>query len=131
MINTYEAYLAHPAGNILTLEDALSIYAKMAESIKKCTLEDKMDFWNNFLKKAADYTYIRNNWELMSREEKMDADARRTSNHDAFITSVNILARIAEKEGVDNSWREMLGDARKRIGDFACFVSYITGISNR
>ena len=131
MINTYEAYLASPAGNTLTIEDALVIYSKLAESITKCTLEDKMDFWNDFLKKAADYAYIRNNWELMCREEKMEADAGRTIKHDAFITSVNILARIAEKDGVDNSWREMLGDARKRIGDFACFVSYITGISNR
>ena len=67
----------------------------------------------------------------MSREERMDADAGRTMTHDGLITSVNVLARIAEKEGVDNSWRDRLGDERKRIGDFACFVSYITGISNR
>lgn len=55
----------------------------------------------------------------------------RSMKHDAFITSLNVLARIAEKEGIDNSWRDDLGEDRKRIGDFACYISYITGISNR
>ena len=131
MINTYEAYLKHPAGNILTIEDAMKIYGEMADSIKKCTLEDKMDFWNDCLVKAAAYAKTRNDWETMSREERIETDARRSSRHDVFITSINILARIAEKEGIDNSWRDELGDERKRIGDFACFISYITGISNR
>lgn len=67
----------------------------------------------------------------MSREEKLEADQGRSLKHDAFITSVNILARIAAKEDIDNSWRDEIGAERKRIGDFACFVSYITGISNR
>jgi hypothetical protein len=51
--------------------------------------------------------------------------------HDTVIDSIEILARLANKEGMDISWREDLGDERKRIGDFACFVTYITGISNR
>jgi hypothetical protein len=33
MINTYEAYLQHEAGDILTIDDALRIYSAMAESI--------------------------------------------------------------------------------------------------
>ena len=131
MFNTYADYLKHPAGNILTMEDALRIYTQMTECISKCTLEDKMDFWNDFLKRAAKYTDIRNRWELMSREERIDADAGRTATHDGFITSVNVLSRIAEQEGIDHSWREELGEDRKRIGDFGCFVAYITGISNR
>ena len=90
-----------------------------------------MDFWNDCLRRAAEYTRIRNDWELMSREEKMDADSGRTLSHDGFITSLNVLSRIAEREDIDNSWREELGDNRTRIGDFACFISYITGISNR
>ena len=67
----------------------------------------------------------------MSIEEKIEEDCARTGIHDGFITSVNMLARMAEKEGIDASWREELGEERKRIGDFACFVTYITGISNR
>ena len=131
MINTYGDYLKDPAGHILTVEDALRIYSDMADCIAKCSLEDKMEFWDDFLKKAAEYTMIRNEWEHMSREEKIDEDSGRTLKHNSFITSVNILSRIAEQEGIDNTWRKDLGEERKRIGDFACFVTYITGISNR
>lgn len=131
MINTYDTYLKHPAGNILTIEDAMRIYEKMAECIRQCTIEDKMDFWNDCLKKAARYAKIRNDWETMSREEKIETDSNRTSAHDSIITAINVLSRIAEREGIDNSWRTILGDNRKRIGDYACFISYITGISNR
>ncbi len=90
-----------------------------------------MEFWNDFLKKAAKYAYIRSQWETMTREEKIDQDDGRTAAHNSVITAVNVISRIAGNEGVDNSWREELGESRKRIGDFACFVSYITGISNR
>lgn len=131
MVNTYEAYLNHPSGNVLTLEDAQAIYSKMTDGIQKCQLEDKYEFWNDFLKGAAEYTYIRNKWEFMSREEKYEADHGRTMTHDGFITSVNVLSRIMGKEGVDNSWHDELGEDRKKIGDFACFVAYVTGISNR
>ena len=131
MINTYESYLNHHAGDVLPIEDAMRIYEAMAESVEKCHMEDKMDFWNDFLRRAAEYTNVRNKWELMSQSERMDADSGRTLTHDGFITSVNVISRIAAKEGVDHSWREELGEERKRIGDFACFVAYITGISNR
>ncbi len=131
MINTYENYLKNSIPSTLEMEEALRIYTKMTECIEKCTLEDKMDFWNDFLRRAAEYTNVRNKWELMSQSERMEADAGRTLTHDGFITSVNVISRIAAKEGVDHSWREELGEDRKRIGDFACFVTYITGISNR
>lgn len=130
-MNTYESYLKHAAGNIITIEESMAIYSEMVESISKCQLEDKMDFWNNFIEKSARYTYIRNQWETMSFEEQGEADSGRTAAHNSTISAINTLARIAQNEGVDNSWREKLGDDRKRIGDFACFVSYITGISNR
>ncbi len=51
--------------------------------------------------------------------------------HNAFIDSVNILARVLNSDGIETPWREQLGNQRKRIGDFACFVSYIVGINNR
>ncbi|MBR6308589.1 MAG: hypothetical protein IKR39_08275 [Lachnospiraceae bacterium] len=131
MINTYEAYLKHPKGNILKIEDAMDIYRRLAECISKCKVEDKMDFWNDFLKRAAKYTNVRNEWEHLTLEEKVATDHSRSCVHDGFIMSVNVLARLAEEEGLDTSWREDLGSDRKRIGDFGCFVTYITGISNR
>ncbi len=131
MIHTYEAYLNHPAGNVLIVEDALKIYKEMAESIGKCQMEDKLDFWNDFVKKAAEYAYVRGMWEYMDREKRTETDISRSLKHEGLITSINVLARIAGNEGIDNSWREELGGERKRIGDFACFVTYITGIANR
>ena len=130
-MNTYEAYLQNEAGNILRMEDALTIYTDMIHCIHECKLEDKMDFWNDFLKNALKYTCIRCEWETMTQEQRMEADRGRTLVHDGLITSLNILSRIADKEELDVSWRERLGDDRKRIGDFACFVVYMTGISNR
>ena len=131
MVNTYEAYLKHPAGNTITMEDALRIYTAMAACIEKCSAEDKMEYWNDFLNKAAKYAYIRNRWETMTREEKIEEDDSRTAMHNSLITAINVLSRIVGNEGVENAWREELGENRKRIGDFGCFVSYITGISNR
>lgn len=131
IMNTYESYLKHEAGNIITIEECMEIYSQLVESISLCTLEDKDEFWNEFIDRAARYTYIRNQWETMSTEEKMAADDGRTQAHNVVITALNTLARIVEREGGDASWRLKLGDHRKRIGDFACFVSYITGISNR
>ena len=130
-MNTYEGYLERAGQDALKMEDALRIYTAMCDCVAQCTLEDKMDFWNDFLKKAAKYTGVRCEWEWMSREEKLAEDAGRSRIHNGVIDALNILARIAEKEGVDSSWREQLGDARKRIGDFACFVTYMTGIANR
>lgn len=131
IMNTYESYLKHEAGNIITIEECMEIYSQLVESISLCKLEDKDEFWNEFIDRAARYTYIRNQWETMSTEEKMAADDGRTQAHNVVITALNTLARIVEREGGDASWWLKLGDHRKRIGDFACFVSYITGISNR
>lgn len=131
MINTYEGYLNHPAGNILTIDDALKMYTALGESIAKCSAEDKMEFYDDFIKKALKYADYRCEWEYKSKEDKLTEDKYRTSSHDAFIDSLNLLSRLAAAEGIDNSWREELGDERKRIGDFACFVAYMTGISNR
>ncbi|SEA97656.1 hypothetical protein SAMN05216349_1832 [Oribacterium sp. KHPX15] len=130
-MNTYEAYLKHEAGNIITIEECMKIYSALVESISSCTVEDKLDFWNEFINRAARYAYIRNQWETMSIEEKTSADDGRSKAHNVVIISLNTLARIVEGDGGDASWRAQLGNERKRIGDFACFVSYITGISNR
>ncbi len=131
MIRTYEGYLKHPAGDLLPMEEALKIYTRMAESIEKCTLEDKMDFWNDFLSADSRYAAIRSAWETMSIDEKKEEDSGRTIKHNSVISHIDILSRIVEKEGGDSSWRKDLGDSRKKIGDFACFVAYITGIANR
>jgi len=130
-MNTYEEYLNHPAKNIITMEDALSIYTRMVDSIAKCEHEAKKELWDDFIIRCVKYTKIRCDWEYMNYQDRIDSDPGRTSTHDTVIDAVNVLARLATKEGIDTKWREDLGDNRKRIGDFACFVTYITGIANR
>lgn len=130
-MNTYEEYLDHKAGNILTMEDALSIYTRMANAIAKCEHEAKTELWDDFIVRSYKYTLVRCKWEFMEYQERIDADPGRTRMHDTVIDSIEILARLAAKEGMDTSWRDDLGGERKRLGDFACFVTYITGISNR
>ena len=130
-MNSYEGYLKHPAGNVITMEESLTIYTEMMASIEKCTADDKLDFYNDLIRKAAKYTEIRCSWEYMGREEKIAKDDARTAAHNKVITALNIVARLASSEGIDVSWREKLGDDRKRIGDFVCFLAYMTGICNR
>lgn len=130
-MNTYQSYLNHPAGNTLPVEEALQIYTALTESVKKCSIEDVSDFYNDMVKKSCKYASIRSSWEFMSNEERMSADVGRTSSHNVLIDSVNILARVIKSDGIETAWRDNLGDNRKKIGDFACFVAYITGICNR
>ncbi len=130
-MNTYEEYLNDGKGNILKMEDALEIYTGMMDSIKKSSFEEKMEFWQDFLEQALKYTTIRCKWEFMAREEMIAADSKRTDVHNALISLIDILARNLGKDGTDVSWRDKLGGQRARIGDFACFVIYMTGISNR
>ena len=130
-MKTYEDYLNHEYGNILTVEDAMSIYTRMVNAIAKCEHEAKQELWDDFVQRSIKYTTVRCKWEYMDYQERIDADPTRTRFHDTVIDAVNILYRLADKEGMDTSWRKDLTDDRKRIGDFACFVTYITGISNR
>ena len=130
-MNTYEEYLKNSSGSTLKMEDALSIYTEMMESISRSSCEDKTELWHMYLEKALKYTAIRCNWESMTREEKIAEDSGRTVTHNTLISRTDMLARNLGQDGTDVSWREQLGDHRARIGDFACFVVYMTGISNR
>ena len=130
-MDTYEEYLDHKAGHILAIEDAQSIYKRMTDAIAKCEHEAKKELWDDFVQRCFKYTLVRCKWEFMDYQEMIDADPGRTRMHDTVIDSIEILARLAKKEGIDISWRDDLGNERKRLGDFACFVTYITGISNR
>ncbi|TLM65375.1 MAG: hypothetical protein FDZ69_10200 [Deltaproteobacteria bacterium] len=85
----------------------------------------------DLLRRACDYARIRAEWPLLSREERLARDQRRTLAHNAFIDSVNIMGRNMAKEDEDNSWRESLGDDRKLIGDLACYVHLFLGLEAR
>jgi hypothetical protein len=81
--------------------------------------------------KALDYARIRADWMVSPREKRIEIDQRRRLAHNAFIDACNILSRTMASEGEDNSWRAELGDDRKNIGDFACYIECFLGIEAR
>jgi len=85
----------------------------------------------DLLKAAVKYARIRTDWSLSDLDDKTIRDNQRKVSHDAVIDSCNILSRNQAQIGEDNSWRELLGNDRKVIGDFACFLHCILGLSAR
>lgn len=84
-----------------------------------------------FLKSAVRYAQIRVDWYFADQEERIELDKERTRAHEALISNCNALARNMKVSGEDDSWRKRLGDDRKRIGDFACYIHAIIGIDAR
>ena len=124
----YEEYLTKK--DTLTFEKAIEILGKIKVGLDKND-EDAMELYNDFLEGAVAYASIRSGWMLLSNEEKMDQDKGRSYRHDSFINRVNILARYFEKIGKDVSWRAELGEERKTIGDFACYLALFYGLEAR
>ena len=101
---------------------------KVFAAIEKSTLDDLK---NRLYKSALYYAHLRSEWLLANGEARREMDERRTRAHNAFIDDCNILSRNMLKAGEDNSWRDVLGDERREIGDFACYVHYILGLRAR
>lgn len=83
------------------------------------------------LGQAVRYARLRVDWLLAGIDRDPALDASRSRAHDAFIDSLNILSREAARRGQSVSWRERLGDDRKVIGDFACYLHAILGLQAR
>lgn len=138
-MDTYPSYLTHPAGAVLPFEEALQIYDAMTAGIAKyrgtsaCKQDTEIleEIVQEFSQKACDYAGIRAQWGFWCRERKLQEDMERTGKHNAVIDSLNILCRLLNKKDIETPWREQLGNQRKRIGDFACFIAYITELNNR
>ena len=126
---SYQNYLKR-ANDTLSIEIASDIFKEIRNSIND-TDEDAKELYEDFLDGAFKYASIRSLWLTMSKDEKMERDKERTFKHDSIINRVNILARYLEKMGNDISWRAELGDSRKRIGDFACYIVLFYGLEAR
>jgi len=101
---------------------------KIAYEIGKSKLvEKRMEFFH----KAAEYARIRVDWQLSTPGERLQLDEKRRALHDGFIEACNGLSRDMQAEGEDISWREDLGEDRKEIGDFACYINLILGLVAR
>lgn len=113
---------------ILTYEEAKDIYETINSHVDR-TDEDIVNLYNDMIDRAVRYANIRAGWNSLPREQKTEQDLSRSMAHDAFITSVRIVARIQGSSG--DKWCDRLSDDRKRIGDFACYIALFQGIEAR
>ena len=97
------------------------------ESIKTAETELKQDL----IRCALRYARLRTDWRLANPDERRLMETARTAAHNALIDSANILSRAMVKIGEDATWRRKLGDDRKEIGDWACYVHAHLGIEAR
>ena len=78
---------------------------------------------------ALDYAVARGRWQLADVAGRAEIDPPRTRAHNRFIDACNALSRACGRSGLSQEWRAAWGDARtgearRRIGDFACFIVY-------
>lgn len=133
MIGTYEEYLNMECS--LTLEDMQKIHCQMLSDIGMD--EDAKEIYGELMEASTKYAVIRAEWQFFSREEKMERDSRRTSCHNSVIVKFNMLARYMKMQGKDARWRDYLGNEednpynRRRIGDFACYLVFVSSLNAR
>ena len=89
------------------------------------------NLWEGLFTTAIRYAHIRAEWSLMDSDQRREADASRTKAHNSFIDSCNILSRNMNKSGESVAWRASLGNDRKVIGDFACYLHCLLSIKVR
>jgi hypothetical protein len=109
---------------MLTYDKARRCYVMIAEA-QQAALRKEL------LLKALEYARIRAQQMVSSLEQRKEIDQRRTIAHNAFIDACNIMSRSMGMNDEENSWRAELGDDRKLIGDFACYVHCFLGIEAR
>jgi len=105
--------------------DIFPIYEQL-NSVKKYS-----PLVQDLTKAATRYARIRVDWLMTKPEDRLQIDRSRSFAHDSFIDSCNILSRNMAKNGDDITWRTKIGDDRKSIGDFACFLHCYLGIKAR
>jgi len=80
---------------------------------------------------ALRYAHLRATWRLASQEERRAVSPARTAAHDALIECCDTLAQSMKDRGESADWREILGRDRREIGDFACYLHCLFGLSAR
>ncbi|MCD7745300.1 MAG: hypothetical protein LUI13_08495 [Lachnospiraceae bacterium] len=128
----YEDYLKEPQH--LTFERMAQIHREMVSEVG--TDEEALEYYDDLIRAAAKYANIRASWCTLDREKKMETDGSRTSAHDSFITNLNMFARLLKQLGKPAAWRDELGYdtegyGRKALGDFACYLAFVSGINAR
>ena len=125
----YKSYLQEV--NSMSFEESTDIYEKLMAELDFHDIDIK-ELWDELIENSLEYATIRSKWlTLPTSEERFEKDQARTMKHNLVIISFNVLSRYLEKIGKDTSWRSQLGEDRKRIGDFVCYIAYILGLNAR
>ena len=106
----------------------IELFEKIFTQLQK---SKEKDLVNELILYAIRYAQIRVEWLLSDKNKRIEIDNSRTQSHNVFIDSCNILSRQMEKLSEDNSWRQLLGNDRKTIGDFACYIHFELSIKAR
>lgn len=85
----------------------------------------------DFVSSAVRYAGLRAAWQISPMEKRLEMDRNRTCAHNALIDSCNILSRAMVQRGMSAEWRTELGQDRKNIGDFACYLHCLLGLRAR
>jgi hypothetical protein len=108
----------------MTLEQAKKIYNKIISS-------NLVGLKSELINAGIRYAKIRTDWTSMTDDEKRNNEELRTRTHNVLIDACNILSREMIKHNEDAGWRFELGNDRREIGDFACYLHLILGLSSR
>ena len=137
----YENYLKMP--DDLEFEQAMKVYEELLEeaAAQNISVDENFPFHGNLKGLYVDQNIALSD-QLETSAEKAcilaeelghhyTSTGDRTVMHDSVIHSLDELAAYTKEHGKEAKWREELGYQRKRIGDFACYVSLIYGVFAR
>lgn len=131
--NTFEQYCKEV--HSLSFSQMQDLHAEIINEIGND--EDALELYDELVAVATRYASIRASWQRLSREEKMDQDASRTSCHNSVIIHFNMLSRYLKMQGKNAAWRDKLGYEeddkyyRKTIGDFGCYIVFVNSLCSR
>lgn len=124
----YEEFLKMPGA--LGFEEANRIYGMLVASAPEHDREFDKKF-QVLVERAEKYAAYRAVWLGKDLRERMEIDEERSRAHDLFIKAKDALSTYMYEQKLGNDWDDCLGEERKRIGDFACYLVYLRSILAR
>ena len=129
--------------NPMLFEKAEEIFTELKIAVNTIDNEDLKDLYKDFVLSCTEYAKMRAEWSVMDKETRINEDAYRTSLHNTVIRDLTILKRNMANSGANVNWYYKIIESaddnldigkqpyRKIVGDFACHITNILGISAR
>lgn len=133
VLDTYQSYLQ--CQKSISVEKMQELHQEIINEIGQD--DDAREIYEELLKNAVRYLHFRSEWTKLSQQEKMDKDSSRTACHNSLIVKFNMLSRYLKLQGKEAAWRDELGYEendpynRKKIGDFGCYIAFVSALNAR